>query len=135
MKAEPVNNQFGKPIPYPIPFGYHNILKTLYLKGKIKPKYGIYGDKLTKKTVSLEHILPKSKGGKTELGNLALANRELNNIRGNKPLSDFLTPENLTRYIDYFLNVKIPEFDGVKYIKELLTTINNVLDKEKSGKW
>ena len=118
-----------KPIE-PITFGYTNKLKTLYLKGKIKPKYGLYGDKLTKKTVSLEHILPKSKGGKTEIDNLALASMRMNNARGNQPLSDFLTAENLARYIDQFMNIKIPEFDGVKYIKGLLRTINMVLDKE-----
>lgn len=118
-----------KPIE-PITFGYTNKLKTLYLKGKIKPKYGLYGDKLTKKTVSLEHILPKSKGGKTEINNLALASMRMNNARGNKPLSEYLTAENLARYIDQFMHIKIPEFDGVKYIKELLKTINLVLDKE-----
>lgn len=118
-----------KPIE-PITFGYTNKLKTLYLKGKIKPKYGLYGDKLTKKTVSLEHILPKSKGGKTEIDNLALASMRMNNARGNKPLSEYLTAENLARYIDQFMHIKIPEFDGVKYVKNLLRTINMVLDKE-----
>lgn len=122
MKPQPVNSPS---------FGYHHQLKTLYLKGKIKPKYGIYGDKLTKKTVSLEHILPKSKGGKTELNNLALASMRMNNARGNKPLSEYLTAENLARYIDQFINIKIPEFNGVKYIKSLLQTINKVLDMEK----
>ena len=112
-------------------FGYHHQLKTLYLKGKIKPKYGLYGDKLTKKNVSLEHILPKSKGGKTELDNLALASQRMNNARGNKPLVDFLTPESLARYIEQFINIKIPEFDGVKYVKALLKTINKVLDANK----
>ena len=29
------------------------------------------------------------------------------------------------------VNIKIPEFDGVKYIKALLKTINKVLDAEK----
>ena len=124
MRTEPVNSPT---------FGYHNIIKTLYIKGKIKPKYGIYGDRLTKDTVSLEHIQPKSKGGKTETGNLALASKKMNNLRGNKPLSDFLTPDNLARYIEYFINVKLPEFDGVKYVKELLNSINKVLDMEKKG--
>lgn len=114
-----------------VTFGYHHQLKTLFLKGKIKPKYGIYGDRLTKKTVSLEHILPISKGGKTELDNLALASVRMNNARGNKPLQDFLTPENLVRYINQFINIKIPEFDGVKYVKQLLQTINKVLDEGK----
>ena len=118
-----------KPVQPNITFGYTNKLKTLYLKGKIKPKYGLYGDKLTKKTVTLEHILCRSKGGKTEIENLALASARMNNARGNKPLSEYLTPEGLAYYCDYFMHVKLLEFDGVKYIKALLKTINNVLDK------
>ena len=132
MKIEPIENKFGKPVPYPITFQYHNILKTQYLKGNLKEvKYGIYGDKLTKKTVSLEHIVPKSKGGKTELSNLALASKRMNHARSNKPIKDFLTAENLTRYIEQFMNIKIPEFDGVKYVKELLKSINKALDIDK----
>jgi hypothetical protein len=131
MRTGPVEHKFGKPKPYPITFGYHNILKTQYLKGNLKDvKYGIYGDKLTKKTVSLEHIVPKSKGGKTELSNLALASKRMNHARSNKPIKDFLTAENLTRYIEQFMNIKIPEFDGVKYVKELLKSINKALDLE-----
>lgn len=131
MRTEPIEHKFGKPKPYPIVFGYHNILKTQYLKGNLKEvKYGIYGDKLTKKTVSLEHIVPKSKGGKTELSNLALASKRMNHARSNKPIKDFLTAENLTRYIEQFMNIKIPEFDGVKYVKELLKSINKALDLE-----
>ena len=109
-------------------FGYKHRLKTLYLNGKIKPQYGLYGDKLTKKTVSLEHVLPKSKGGKTELDNLALASIRTNNMRGNKPLNDYLTTKNLVRYINQFMNIKTPEFDGTKYIKGLIATIDNVLE-------
>ena len=117
-----------KPVDNKVTFQYNNIIKTLYLRGKIKPKYGLYGDRLTKDTVSLEHIVPKSLGGKTETGNLALVTKKMNNIRGNKPLKDYLTPENLTRYIDYFMGINIPEFNGVKYIKELLKSINRALD-------
>lgn len=130
MRTEPVEHKFGKPKPYPIAFGYYNILKTLYQKGKIKPKYGLYGDRLTKDTVSLEHIVPKSKGGKTELSNLALASKRMNNARSNKPIKDFLTAENLIRYINQFMSIKLPEFDGGKYVKELLKSINKALDIE-----
>ena len=118
-----------KPVDNKISFQYNNIIKTLYIRGKIKPRYGLYGDRLTKDTVSLEHIVPKSKGGKTETGNLALATKRMNNIRGNKPIGDFLTPENLSQYIEYFLNVKLPEFDGVKYVKALLKSINKALEE------
>lgn len=117
-----------KPVDTNVSFQYNNILKTLYLRGKIKPKYGLYGDRLTKDSVSLEHIICKSQGGKTETGNLALVTKKMNNIRGNKPINNYLTQENLARYIDYFLNVKLPEFDGVKYVRELLKSINKALE-------
>ena len=133
MKIDPYEHKFGKPTPYLISFGYNHQLKTLYKKGIIKPKYGIYGDKLTKKNVTLEHIICRSQGGETELNNLALATSRMNNARGNKPLSDFLNADGLAYYCDYFLHLKLPEFDGIKYIKELLKTINKVLDKEKVG--
>lgn len=55
MKTEPIEHKFGKPIPCPITFGYHNIFKTQYLRGNLKDvKYGIYEDKFTNKTVSLD---------------------------------------------------------------------------------
>lgn len=115
-----------KPIK-PVNFGYNNKLKTLYLQGKIKPKYGIYGDRLTKDTVSLEHLLPRSKGGKTQLDNLVLASFKMNNIRGNKPLENYLTPKNLVRYINQFVDIDIPEFNGKEYAVGILKTIGNVI--------
>ena len=130
MRANPVEHKFGKPKPYPVSFTYNHQLKTLFKKGKIKPLYDIYGDRLTKKNCTIEHIQCVSHGGKTETSNIALATARMNNARGNKPLSEFLNPEGLAYYCDYFLHIKLPEFDGVKYIKGLLETINKVLDKE-----
>ena len=111
-----------------ITFGYNHILKTLYKKGKINPPCGIYGEKLTKKNVTLEHVLCVCHGGKTETGNLALASAEMNNARGNKPLADFLNVEGLAKYCDYFMHLECPNFNGVKYVKDLLNTIQHVLD-------
>lgn len=55
MRTEPIEHKFGKPIPCPITFGYHNVFKTQYLIGNLKDvKYGICGDKFTNKTVSLD---------------------------------------------------------------------------------
>lgn len=128
MRIEPVENKYGKPIPKPIPFLYNHQLKTLYKKGKIKPPVDIYGDKLTKKNCTLEHLLCVCHGGKTETDNLVLATARMNSARGNKPLADFINAEGLAKYCEYFLNLKLPEFDGVKYVKGILDTINHVLD-------
>lgn len=105
-------------------FGYQNILKTLYKKGKLPSvKYGFYGDKLTKGTVTLEHLKPRSKGGKTELCNLVLASANKNQERGNRPLSEVLNWENVGRYLEQFRNVQLENFNGNKYIEMILRTI------------
>ena len=39
-------------------------------------KYGLYGGELNIDNVSLEHLKPHSWGGKTEWGNLALAEKK-----------------------------------------------------------
>lgn len=36
--------------------------------------------------ISFDHILPRSRGGTTELSNLRLAHRDCNSARGNDPL-------------------------------------------------
>ena len=108
-------------------FGYSSPLKTLYLKGHLPVKYGFYGDRLDKNNVSLEHLLPKSKGGKTELSNLVLASKEKNNLRGNKPITKFINLEAMQTYINQFKNVKVKDFNGNEYIKGLLQTITRLI--------
>lgn len=109
-------------------FGYKHPLKTLWLKGEFpKVKYGFYGDKLTQKNVSLEHLKPHSKGGKTDYANLVLASKVNNQKRSNKPIKDFLTMENLTTYLVQFKDIKLPGFDGNDYIARILKTIGGLI--------
>lgn len=108
-------------------FGYSSPLKTLYLKGDLPVKYGFYGDRLNTKNVSLEHLLPRSKGGKTELSNLVLASKEKNQIRGNQPLSKFINLEALQIYVNQFRNIKRDNFNGNAYIKGILNTITRLI--------
>lgn len=61
MRIEPIQTQPT--------FGYNHPLKSLYKSGQLNLKYGFYGGKLTRKNVTLEHLKPHSKGGKTELNN------------------------------------------------------------------
>lgn len=117
-----------QPIPPNSPtFGYSNQLKTLYRKGKLPVKYGFYGDRLTQKNVSLEHLLPHSKGGKTELSNLVLATKENNNNRGTEPIKNYITPKNLTRYLKQFIGIKLKDFNGNEYIAQILKTLEGLL--------
>jgi hypothetical protein len=108
----------------PVSFGYSNELKTLFKKGKLPSViYDAFGEKLTPDNVSLDHIIPKSEGGLSKTANYMLATQYWNHLRGSKPLSGFLTPENLKRYLDQFVDVIVDGFNGNKYIKDVLKTL------------
>ena len=107
---------------------YKSILKQEWLKGNLpEVKKGIYGGEITKDTLSLEHLRPVSKGGKTILSNLAIANKELNTQRGNRSLRYFIDTDKFFEYAEQFKNVKLKNFDGLQYIKDLTKTIIEVL--------
>jgi hypothetical protein len=110
-------------------FKYHHPLKTAWLKGELPSvKKGIYGVELTKKNVSIEHIIPVSKGGKTILGNIFLADKKLNNARGVEPIEDYITPAMLKNYLKQFINLKTKTFDGNEYIREIKNSFEKMLD-------
>lgn len=116
-----------RPTPHNSPtFGYSNQLKTLYRQGKLPIKYGFYGDRLTQKNVSLEHLKPFSKGGKTELSNLVLASKQRNQARGNADIRSFANKETIIKYLSQFIDVKIKGFDGNKYINGIIKTLTNM---------
>ena len=119
MKIQPI--QQNSPT-----FGYSHPLKTLYIKGKLPVKYGFYGDRLTKKNVSLEHLKPFSEGGKTELNNLVLASKQKNQARGNADIRNFANKETIIKYLSQFIDVKINDFDGNKYINGIIKTLTNL---------
>lgn len=110
-----------------ITFGYSNKLKTLYKKDKLPVIYDFYGEKLTKKNVTLEHLLPRCQGGKTELQNLVLATANKNQERGVRPLSEMLSWEDVGRYLEQFKDLKLNDFDGNEYIQMILQTIKSLL--------
>lgn len=91
-------------------------------------QYGIYGlkDKLEKDTVSLEHVIPISRGGKTEYDNLVLATQENNHNRGNLNILLFITEEDIQRYFEQFKNIIVVTFNGNKYIEDLQRTFEKI---------
>lgn len=124
MKVRPIS----RPHPSPVFKGYNSPLKTLYKKGKFPAvKKGFYGDILTIDNCSLEHLLCKDQGGTTDLSNLVLASKRLNNKRGNRPLKDFINLKAAAEYLDQFRGVKRKGFDGDKYIKSILKTLSELL--------
>ena len=114
--------------PYNPNFQYSSPLKTLWRKGKLPVKYGFYGDVLTQKNVSLEHLQAHSKGGKTNLANLVLASKVKNNARGNDAIDGYLDVKNVMRYLAQFKDIKIKDFDGNKYIAGIVATLGGLIN-------
>ena len=110
-----------------IHFGYQHQLKTMWKNGHLPTvQIGIYGDKLTKNNISLEHLLPVSRGGRTEYPNLALASQEKNHERNASNIFLFTTEENIQQYLEQFKNIIIIDFNGNKYIEDLLRTLEKL---------
>ena len=106
-----------------ITFENKSILKTEFERGRIPLKKDITGHKLKKGYESVDHTIPKSKGGKSNLYNYSLMDTIANNKRGNKPLKPFIDLESLVEYISVMLDVKTPDLDGVDYVKKWLKVL------------
>lgn len=108
------------------------MLKTYWQQGKLKSvTKGFYGGELTKDTVTLEHIQPHSKGGKTVLKNLALSENVQNWARGNKPLTEVFNKEMFEQYCEQFKGIKLPYFNGDEYVKQITHTVERLLKQGK----
>lgn len=117
-----------------VTFGYKSPLKTLYKKGKLNIDKGFYGGTLTKENVTLEHLVPYSKGGKTTLDNLVLATKENNMKRSNLPIKDFINPSQVREYLKQFLGISTDDFSGDKYIKKIIMTLKKMGGMSITGK-
>ena len=107
--------------------GYNNILKTAWKAHKLPTvTKGIYGKTLTIDNISLEHIIPRSLGGKTSIENLFLADKFENSKRGIKPIEDVITQKQLISYLRQFLGVHTQGFDGNDYILKIMKTIAKI---------
>jgi hypothetical protein len=99
-----------------IAFGYKSVLKTYWREGKLPTVLNdIYGNPL--KEATIEHISPRSRGGKSNLFNYALANPEDNFKRGSDDIMKHTTFDNVYNWFKQFVNVKLPHLDGSEYIK------------------
>ena len=112
---------------YQLSFGFKSILKTYWLQGKMPTvTKGIYGGELTKDNITLEHLKPCSKGGTTKLSNLALSKNTNNWIRSNKPIQGFLTKDMFDSYCEQFKGIKLPNFNGDEYIRQISKTLERL---------
>ena len=105
-------------------FQYSSILKDEFKRGAIKLSKDITGQPLTKKVASLDHTIPKSKGGKSCLANYNIMNRLANMLRGNKPLKEVIDLESLIEYIIVMLNTDTGKFNGIEYLKKWLPNLH-----------
>ena len=84
----------------------------------------IGGNKLTNKNLSGDHAIPRSKGGKNTDSNMMLATKQFNNMRGNRPLREVVSMDNLIKWVNQYVNLEpIDGFDFQKYVKGILKII------------
>lgn len=107
----------------PIGFGYKSILKTEYLKGNLKIKKDITGHTLTKDNVTLDHTVPKARGGKSRLDNYSLMVDYVNQRRGHDSLVDRVDLPSLVDYIIVLLDTNTENLNGVEYLKGWLRNL------------
>lgn len=115
----------------PINFGNKSILKTEFDRGAIPLKRDITGHKLKRGESSVDHTIPKSKGGSSSLYNYSLMNPIANNKRGNKSIKQFIDLEALIEYIKVFLDIKTINLDGIDYLKGWLGNLQKAIREGK----
>lgn len=117
------------PVHSPITFGYSSKLKTLFKQGKFEGLKSFSGEEL--KHPSLDHIQPKSKGGKNELGNYVLTNCKENSKRGNQNIDYYLDKniKGVMEYIKWFETHVVEGFDCRSYAFKVMKAINRYSDK------
>lgn len=59
-----------------------------------KVRKNFYTDEFNDDDATVDHVIPKAKGGTNEIGNLALACRRCNHIKGHRDLAEFLADPN-----------------------------------------
>ena len=104
-------------------------IKRLFDKGLIpEVKKGFYGNSLTSKNASREHLVPHCKGGTRTEANIVLADRLVNNIRGAKPIKDVADSDTAIEYLAQFKGIELPEhkFYGNAYIMKIAKTLKRL---------
>ena len=121
---QPIGPQLQTP---QISFTHKWEVKTLWKKGKLPQiKYGFYGDELTIKNCTVEHLLPISKGGKTKTNNLVLASAANNQARSNIDLRKVIDIPAAKQYLRQFQGIKMKTFNGDSYIQMIKNTLKRL---------
>ena len=121
---QPIGTQLQTP---QISFTHKWEVKTMWKKGKLPQiKYGFYGDELTIKNCTVEHLLPISKGGKTKTNNLVLASAANNQARSNIDLRKVIDIPTAKQYLRQFQGIKMKTFNGDSYIQMIKNTLKRL---------
>ena len=114
-----------------VTFGARSALKRDFDAGLIPLKRDITGKPLKHGYVSLDHTIPKSKGGKSELYNYSLMDIVINNKRSSNPIKNYIDLESLVEYIIIMLDVNTPDVYGIDYLRGWLRTLQKALKENK----
>ena len=107
---------------------YQSPLKTLFKEGKFPSvTRGFYGEIITPRNVSLEHLKPFSSCRRNDLSNLVLASKRKNTARGCGNLSNYFNPTAAQAYLEQFRDIHIPgKFDGNSYINMITRKLRDM---------
>ena len=114
----------------PITFGYSSVLKDAFRDGKIKIKKDITGKPINKKNATLDHTIPRARGGKSKLENYSIMSIEANVIRGIDKLGKYINLASLLDYIIEMMNVDLESLNGIDYLKQWLPNLRKEVDDE-----
>ena len=89
-------------------------------------KKDFYGADLTKKNVTLDHIQPKSKGGKSNLSNYVLSTELNNHKKSSKDVFFYATEKNTEEYFKAFEKINLANIKGVSYLALLSATLRRL---------
>lgn len=113
--------------PNQISFTHKWDVKSMWKKGRLPQiKYGFYGDELTVKNCTVEHLLPLSKGGKTKSYNLVLASAANNQARSNTDLREVIDINAAKQYLKQFQGIRKRTFNGDAYIHQIKETLKQL---------
>lgn len=112
-------------------FGAKSVLKREFDKGNIPLKKDITGHELKRGEASIDHTIPKSKGGVSRLENYSLMNVAVNNHRSNKPIEPYIDLVSLLEYIKVMMDVRLPDLNGTEYVKGWIRTLIRALKEGK----
>lgn len=112
-----------------IPFKRKSILKTEYQKGNIPLEKDFFGSPLTPKNVTIDHIKPKSKGGKSKLSNYILLTVENNNKKASRDIFEFAKEEDTEAYLNAIENANIDKNTCETYLKNVTRTLRTLWEQ------